>query len=156
MALKWDGSFEQLDNTVNPVLSGHSKIDTTKILMINGSLKKVESIVECSSYGAFCNNFVLHKAIIGIEIHFEWPLETGFTVFTIYAQKSCLAFEKNNVVWWECAPGLSTRTTRVTTIAQDLLVLHTNRLKIVKRKSLYLQKTIHHIQRAHCVWSGTM
>ena len=30
------------------VLSGHSKIDKTKILMTNGSLMKVESIVECS------------------------------------------------------------------------------------------------------------
>ena len=102
MELKYNGSFEHLNNTVNPVLSGHSKIDTTKILMINGSLKKVESIAECSSNGAFCNNFDLHKAIIGIEIHFlVFFLSgrlTGFTVFTIYAQKSCLAFEKNNVV----------------------------------------------------------
>ena len=39
--------------TVKPVLSGHSKIDKTKILMINGSLMKVESI-------AFCNTFALH------------------------------------------------------------------------------------------------
>ena len=34
--------------TVNPVLSGHSKIDKTKILMTNSSLMKVENIVECS------------------------------------------------------------------------------------------------------------
>ena len=34
--------------TVKPVLSGHSKIDETKILMTNGSLMKVESISECS------------------------------------------------------------------------------------------------------------
>ena len=34
--------------TVKPVLSGHSKIDKTKILMTNGSLMKVESIAECS------------------------------------------------------------------------------------------------------------
>ena len=31
-----------------PVLSDHSKIDITKILMTNGSLMKVESIAECS------------------------------------------------------------------------------------------------------------
>ena len=37
----------QLD-TVKPVLSGHSKIDKTKVLMENGSLMKVESIAECS------------------------------------------------------------------------------------------------------------
>ena len=34
--------------TVKPVLSGHSKIDKTKVLMANGSLMKVESIGECS------------------------------------------------------------------------------------------------------------
>ena len=34
-------------NTVKPVLSGHSKIDKTKVLMTNGSLMKVESIAEC-------------------------------------------------------------------------------------------------------------
>ena len=33
---------------VKPVLSGQSKIDKTKISMINGSLMKVESIAECS------------------------------------------------------------------------------------------------------------
>ena len=31
-----------------PVLSGHLKIDKTKVLMENGSLMKVESIAECS------------------------------------------------------------------------------------------------------------
>ena len=33
-----------IHNTANPVLSSHSKIDQTKILMANGSLMKVESI----------------------------------------------------------------------------------------------------------------
>ena len=32
---------------VKPVLSGHTKIDKTEILMINGSLKQAESIAEC-------------------------------------------------------------------------------------------------------------
>ena len=36
--------------TVKPVLSGHLKIDKTKILMTNGSLMKVESIAECSHW----------------------------------------------------------------------------------------------------------
>ena len=44
-----------LANTVKPALSGHSKIDKTKILMTNGSLMKVESIAECS-----CNTFDLN------------------------------------------------------------------------------------------------
>ena len=39
--------------------SGHSKIDTTKVLKTNGSLMKVKSIIECS-LGAFCNTFDLH------------------------------------------------------------------------------------------------
>ena len=33
--------------TVKPVLSGHSKIDKTKVLMPNGSLMKVKSVAEC-------------------------------------------------------------------------------------------------------------
>ena len=33
-----------------PYLSGLSKIDKTKILMINGSLMKVKSIAECSPW----------------------------------------------------------------------------------------------------------
>ena len=45
--------------TVKPVLSGHSKIDKTKVLKTNGSLMKVESIAECS-LGVFCNTFDLH------------------------------------------------------------------------------------------------
>ena len=35
-------------HTVEPALSGHSKIDKTKILMTIGSLMKVTSIAECS------------------------------------------------------------------------------------------------------------
>ena len=46
-------------NTVKPVLSGHSKMDKTKVLKTNGSLMKVKSIAECS-LGAFCNIFDLH------------------------------------------------------------------------------------------------
>ena len=56
-------------HSVKPVLSHHSKIDNTKILMTNGSLMKVDSIAECSR-GAFCNTFVLHLAIIGLQNQF--------------------------------------------------------------------------------------
>ena len=45
--------------TVKSVLSGHSKIDKTKVLKTNGSLMKVESIAECS-LGVFCNTFDLY------------------------------------------------------------------------------------------------
>ena len=50
---------QNYDITVKPVLSGHSKIDKTKVLKTNGRLMKVESIVECSKR-AFCNTFDLH------------------------------------------------------------------------------------------------
>ena len=36
--------------TVKPVLSGHLKIDKTKVLMEIGSLMKFESIAECSTW----------------------------------------------------------------------------------------------------------
>ena len=48
------------------VLSGHSKIDKTKIFKTNDSLMTVKSIAECS-LGAFCNTFDLHEAIISLE-----------------------------------------------------------------------------------------
>ena len=38
-------------DSVKPVLSGHSKKDKTKILVVNGSLMEVESIAECSPWG---------------------------------------------------------------------------------------------------------
>ena len=47
------------DITVKPVLSGHSKIDKTKVLKTDGSLMQVESIAECS-LGASCNTLDLH------------------------------------------------------------------------------------------------
>ena len=45
--------------TVKPVLSGHSKMDKTNILMTNGSLMKVESIAECSHLTCIMQNLVL-------------------------------------------------------------------------------------------------
>ena len=47
-----------LASTVKPVLSGHPKIDQTKILMTYGSLMKVEVLQ--NALGAFCNTFDLH------------------------------------------------------------------------------------------------
>ena len=46
-------------STVRPVLSGHTKIDKTKVLKTIGSLMKVKSITECFKR-AFCNTFDLH------------------------------------------------------------------------------------------------
>ena len=56
-------------NTVKPVLSGHSKIDKTKVSKTDGSLMQVKSIAECS-LGAFCNIFDLHYVIIDHENQF--------------------------------------------------------------------------------------
>ena len=56
------GTLKKFDGLMNPycplidlraygktcLISGHSKIDKTKILMTNGSLIKVESIARCS------------------------------------------------------------------------------------------------------------
>ena len=75
--------YKCYEDTVKPVQIGHSKIDKTKILMTNGSLLKVKSIAECSSW-AFCNTFDLYKVIIGLENQFsiflKWLIYTGFTV----------------------------------------------------------------------------
>ena len=43
-----DSILDEFLHTVKFVLSSHSKIDKTKVLMANGSLMKVESIAECS------------------------------------------------------------------------------------------------------------
>ena len=47
-------TFEIFRSTVKPVLSGHSKIDKTKILKTKGSLMKVESIAEHSAILLTC------------------------------------------------------------------------------------------------------
>ena len=44
---------------VKHVLSGHSKIDKTKILMTSVSLMKVK-VLQNAPIGAFCNTFDLH------------------------------------------------------------------------------------------------
>ena len=49
--ISYAGHFSvEIYSTVKPVLSGHSKIDKTNILMTNGSLMMVESIAECSPW----------------------------------------------------------------------------------------------------------
>ena len=91
-------------NTVKPVLSGHSKIDKTKILMTNGSFMKVGSIAECSHWGIHTQLPLEHSAILLICINlplrdnqscllFAWRLKTGFTVvltFLIAAYPVCI------------------------------------------------------------------
>ena len=59
--IKARGGEIRLVFTVKHVLSacGHSKLGKAKVLKINGSLMKVESIGGCS-IGAFCNTFDLN------------------------------------------------------------------------------------------------
>ena len=65
------------------IYSKTCKKDKTKIFMTNGSLMKVEIIVECS----FCNTFDLHLAIIVLKTKLwsflEWLFYTGFSHFLI-------------------------------------------------------------------------
>ena len=56
---------QNTDSHNKTCLKGHSKIDKTKIIMTNGSLMQVKSS------GAFCNTFVIHSAIIGLEPNFR-------------------------------------------------------------------------------------
>ena len=44
---KVDPPCRKVQDTVKPVLSGHSKIDKTKVLKANGSLMEAESIAKC-------------------------------------------------------------------------------------------------------------
>ena len=62
-------ALSNIVTTMKPVLSGHSKIDKTKVVKPCSSLMQVKSIAECST-GAFCNAFDLHLAIIGLENFF--------------------------------------------------------------------------------------
>ena len=74
--------------TVKPVLSGHSKIDKTKILMKNGSLMKVKSIAECSHWSIlqyFWPSLSDNRSWKPVfRLLFEWPLKTRFTVMKTF------------------------------------------------------------------------
>ena len=69
------------DNTVKPVLSGHLKIDKTKILMTNGSLMRVE-VLQNAPLGAILLTCIKRQLVLKTNsgLLFEWPLKTGFTV----------------------------------------------------------------------------
>ena len=75
------------------------KIDKTKVLMTNDSLKKVEGIAECSLWSilqyfwsALSNN-LYWKPNLGV--FFEWQLKTGFTVLELLPFVSC-----SQKSWW--------------------------------------------------------
>ena len=78
------------DNTVNPVLSDHSKRNPKLVFKTDYRLMQVKCIAECSKR-AFCITFDLHNDIkipfvfyTFILSIFEWPLKTGLTIMSYY------------------------------------------------------------------------
>ena len=70
------------ENTVNPVLSGHSKETKKKIFKTN-RLMQVKNIAECSrEHSAILSNYIKLKSVFTTYVLsiFEWPHKTGFTV----------------------------------------------------------------------------
>ena len=59
--------------TVKPVLSGHLKIDKTKVVMENGSLMKDESIAECWSIENQFSVFFLSGRLRQVLLYFLRP-----------------------------------------------------------------------------------
>ena len=57
-------------NTVEPVLSGHSKLDKTKISMTNGSLMQVKSIADPLYLTCIKGKLVLKTKFLPF---FQWP-----------------------------------------------------------------------------------
>ena len=71
-------------NAVKHVLSGHSKIDKTKILMTSGCLFKVKRSAECSHSAILLTCIKrLSVLIANFGLLFEWLLHKGFTVCKI-------------------------------------------------------------------------
>ena len=92
---KFQKSTDLAMYTVKPVLSGHSKIDKTKILMTNGSLMKVEVLQNAPLGGAFCSIFDLHLAIIGLENQFF-----DFLRVAVLDSFYCILYAKQAVRQW--------------------------------------------------------
>ena len=68
------------DNTVKPVLSGHSKKDQILAFKTDYCLMQVKSIAEGSILQYFRPSLSYHLSLRSLSI-FEWPFYTGFTVY---------------------------------------------------------------------------
>ena len=111
-SILWIPAF--ITHTVKPVLSDHSKIDKTKILMTNGSLMKVESIAECSHWSilqyfwpALSENlswkpnfgFFLSGRLRQVLLYFIWKLKKKvLEIFRTYTILVFLCFQEN-ILW---------------------------------------------------------
>ena len=75
--------------TVKPVLSGHSKIDKTKILLTNGSLTTVESICRMlqGDHSAILLTYIKLNSVLktNFGLLFEWPLKTQVLLYHTFS-----------------------------------------------------------------------
>ena len=73
----------KINNTVKPVLSGHSKVDKTQILKTSSGLLLVESIAECSDHSAIFLTCIKCLSVLKtyFKVFFAWSLKTGFTIY---------------------------------------------------------------------------
>ena len=86
-------------DTVNPVLSGHSKKNKKKKFKTNSRLMQVKSTAECSPAVVLNCIQLSHGFKAFVLSSFEWPLKTGFTVLPFLRQKWDLKVILFNVIW---------------------------------------------------------
>ena len=73
--------------TIKPVLSGHSKIDKTKILMTNGSLMKVISVEHSAILTGLINQFsVFSRVAVLHKFHWYICFANLYIAFDVYKQ----------------------------------------------------------------------
>ena len=84
--------FIFLCNSFKPVLSSHSKRRPKMVFKANYCLMQVKSIAECSKgeHSAIFWTFIELPFVIKIFVLsiIEWPLKTGFTVFSLFKHQS--------------------------------------------------------------------
>ena len=102
-------SFTSAWYTVELVLSGHSKLHKTKILMANGSLMKVKSIAECSPWNilqyfwpALSNNWSWKQFLVFLSGRFRQVLLYSSAVQKIFNHGS-----QHYEPWSDCSLGSS-------------------------------------------------
>ena len=115
--------------TVKPVLSGHSKIDKTKILMANGSLMQVKSFAECILqffWPASNDNWSLNPIFVFIESgHISQVLLYFWQNIAVHEQTSAVVnFLRlmTNLVYWNYWWSKKTQVSRISNF-QDSTVL---------------------------------
>ena len=90
--------IKELHSTVKPVLSGHSKKKKSGFqdrLSLNAGQKYCRILQ--GEHSAILSTFIKVPFVINILVLsiFEWPLKTGFTVYTKSTQKILILFWPN-------------------------------------------------------------